>query len=52
MTKIPIYSTKEQPNRRRAGAIAFTAAFLSLGLAAVVTAAPAAAQDSSDFGAR
>ena len=29
MSKIPIYSAKEQTSRRHAGAIAFTAAFLS-----------------------
>ena len=42
MSKIPIHS---QSSRHRAGAIAFTAAVLSLGLAAVVTAAPVVAQE-------
>jgi arylsulfatase len=41
---IQIYSAEEQPSRRSAGAIAFMAAFLSLGLAAV-GAATAAAQE-------
>ena len=45
MSKIPIYSTKEQPSRHRAGAIAFMAALLAVGMAAVVTAAPAVAQE-------
>jgi hypothetical protein len=45
MCKIPIYSAKEQTSRRHAGAIAVVAAFLSLGLAAVGSAAPAAAQE-------
>ena len=42
MRKIPIYSPS---SRHRAGAVAFAAAFLGLGLAAVVTAVPAAAQE-------
>ena len=42
MSKIPVYS---HSSRHRAGAVAFTAAFLSLGLAAVGSAAPAAAQE-------
>ena len=44
MSKIPIYSA-EQTSRRHAGTIAVMAAFLSLGLAAVGSAAPAAAQE-------
>ena len=44
MSKIPIDSAKEPTSRRHAGAIAFMAAFLSLGLAAI-SAAPAAAQE-------
>ena len=45
MSKIPIYSAQEQTSRCRAGAVAFMGALLALGMAAVVTAAPAAAQD-------
>ena len=44
MSKIPIYSTK-QPSRRHARAIAFMAALLAVGMAAVVTVAPAVAQE-------
>jgi ABC-type sugar transport system substrate-binding protein len=44
MSKIPIYSAKEQTSRRHAGTSALMATVFSLGLAAIA-AAPAAAQE-------
>ena len=45
MSKIPIYSTKEQPSRHRAGGTTALAALLVVGMAAVGSAAPVAAQE-------